>query len=76
MQYILSEGLHSLPDPKKTDSQAYAIGRIGLLGVIPCYGALGVYWNWVELDPFYPLRDKCPDERAWGFEMQEMALYE
>ena len=56
LQYILSEGLHSLPDPKKTDSQAYAIGRIGLLGVIPCYGALGVYWNWVKLDPFYPLR--------------------
>ena len=56
LQYILSEGLHSLPDPKKTDSEAYVVGRIGLLGVIPCYGSLGVYWNWVKLDPFYPLR--------------------
>jgi len=56
LQYILSEGLHSPPDPKKTDSQAYVVGRIGLLGVIPCYGSVGVYWNWVKLDPFYPLR--------------------
>lgn len=56
MQYILSEGLHSLPDPKKTDSHDYVVGRIGLLGVIPCYGSVGVYWNWVKLDPFYPLR--------------------
>lgn len=56
LQYILSEGLHSPSDSKKTDSQAYAVGRIGLLGVIPCYGSVGVYWNWVKLDPFYPLR--------------------
>ena len=56
LQYILSEGLHSLPDSKKTDSQAYVVGRIGLLGVIPCFGSLGVYWNWVKLDPLYPLR--------------------
>jgi len=56
LQYILSEGLHSPPDPKKTDSQTYVVGRIGLLGVIPCYGSLGVYWNWAKLDPFYPLR--------------------
>ena len=52
LQYILSEGLHSPPDPKKTDSEAYAVGRIGLLGVIPCYGSAGVYWNWLKLDPF------------------------
>ena len=56
LQYILSEGLHSPPDPKKTDSPAYVVGRIGLLGVIPCYGSVGVYWNWTKLDPFYPLR--------------------
>ena len=56
LQYILSEGLHSLPDPKKTDSRAYTVGRVGLLGVIPCHGALGVYWNWAKLDPFFPLR--------------------
>ena len=43
LQYILSEGLHSPPDSKKTDSQAYAVGHIGLLGVIPCYGSVGVY---------------------------------
>lgn len=56
LQYILSEGLCSPPDPKKTDSQTYMVGRVGLLGVIPCYGSGGVYWNWVKLDPFYPLR--------------------
>jgi len=56
LQYILSEGLHSPPDPKKTDSEAYVVGRIGLLGVIPCYGSVGVYWNWVKLDSFYLLR--------------------
>lgn len=56
LQYILSEGLHSAPDPKKSDSQAYVVGRIGLLGVIPCYGSVGVYWNWLKLDPLYPLR--------------------
>ena len=56
LQYLLSEGLHSSPNPKKTDAQEYAVGRIGLLGVIPCYGSAGVYWNWVKLDPFYPLR--------------------
>jgi len=56
LQYILSEGLHSPPDPKKTDSQAYVVERIGLLGVIPCYGSGGVYWNWAKLDPFFPLR--------------------
>lgn len=56
LQYILSEGLHSAHDPKKTDAHVYEIGQIGLLGVIPCYGSLGVYWNWFKLDPFYPLR--------------------
>ena len=56
LQYILSEGLHSPPDPKKTDSQEYVVGRIGLLGVIPYFGSVGIYWNWVKLDPFYPLR--------------------
>lgn len=56
LQYILSEGLYSPPDTKKTDSQAYAVGRVGLLGVIPYYGSSGVYWNWAKLDPFYPLR--------------------
>jgi pimeloyl-ACP methyl ester carboxylesterase len=56
LQYILSEGLHSPPDPKKTDSQAYVVGRIGLLGVMPCYGAAGVYWNWIKVDPFCLLR--------------------
>jgi len=56
LQYILSEGLHSAPDPKKTDSQPYVVGRVGLLGVIPCYGAVGVYWNWTKRDPLFPLR--------------------
>lgn len=56
LQYILSEGLHSSPDPKKTDAREYVVGGVGLLGVIPCYGSAGVYWNWVKLDPFYPLR--------------------
>jgi pimeloyl-ACP methyl ester carboxylesterase len=56
LQYILSEGLYSTPSSKETDPQAYVVGRIGLLGVIPCYGSVGVYWNWVKLDPFYPLR--------------------
>jgi hypothetical protein len=54
--YILSEGLHSPADTKKSDSQAYVIRRIAFLGVIPCYGSIGIYWNWIKLDPFYPLR--------------------
>jgi pimeloyl-ACP methyl ester carboxylesterase len=56
LQYILSEGLHSSPDPGKTDSQTYVVGRVGLLGVIPCSGSAGIYWKWVKVDPSYPLR--------------------
>ena len=56
LQYILSESLHSPPGAEKTVSQPYVVGRIGLLGVIPCYGSFGIYWNWAKLDPFYPLR--------------------
>ena len=63
LQYVLSEGLHSPADPK-SDSQAYVIGRIALLGVIPCYGSIGIYWNWVKLDPFYPPPDVAPSFRT------------
>lgn len=56
LQYILSEGLHSSPNSKKTDTQTYAVGRIGLLAVIPCYRSVGIYWGWIKVDPFFPLR--------------------
>ena len=56
LQYILSEGLHSSPDPKKTEAQEYVVGRVGFLGVLPCHGSLEPYWNWIKLDPFGPLR--------------------
>jgi hypothetical protein len=54
LQYILSEGLHSSPDPKETDVQEYEVGRMGLLGIIPCYESLGVHGNWTQ--PVLPLR--------------------
>jgi alpha-beta hydrolase superfamily lysophospholipase len=39
VQYVLAQGM------------CRAV-RIGLVAAIPNFGALGVYWNWIKMDPW------------------------
>ncbi|KAL8882271.1 MAG: hypothetical protein Q9198_000702 [Flavoplaca austrocitrina] len=42
-QYVLSEGL-------------VRVEALVLCGAVPGFGALGVYWNWAKLDPWFLIR--------------------